>query len=57
MPHFEWLQILYLIGVLALIGPAAWAMNRRRPGALRFVALWLAIAAALAIAYHLFERP
>ena len=57
MPQFEWLQILYLIGVLALIGPAAWAMNRRRPNALRFVALWLAIAAGLAVAYRLFAQP
>ncbi len=54
MRQFEWLQVLYLIGALALVGPAAWVMNRRRPGALRFVVLWLVIAASLAIAYRLF---
>ncbi len=55
MEQFQWLQVLYLIGVLALVGPAVWVVSRRRPGVLRYVTLWLAIAVAVAVAYRLFE--
>ncbi len=55
MERFQWLQVLYLIGVLALVGPAVWVMSRRRRGVLRYVTLWLTIAVAIAVAYRLFE--
>ena len=45
----DWLQIVMLVGVLILVGPAAWNIIRARPDlALRSVVGWLGVALLLA---------
>ncbi len=46
-------QLITLIAVAVLVLPAALRLNRRPGATLRFVAVWLAIAAVLALLYRL----
>ncbi len=50
MGDFNWIHLIYLLGVLLLISPLI-AHVFRAPNALRNAALWLAIIAALGWAY------
>ena len=46
-------QLITLIAVAVLVLPAALRLNRSPGATLRFVAIWLAIAAALALLHRL----
>jgi len=54
MQEFQWMQLVYVAGLLLLIGPAAIALNRRGSVALRNIAIWLGIAVVAALAYRTF---
>ncbi len=49
---FRWTSLLYLLGVLIIVAPAAWHLrhDRRWPF---YLALWLGIAVVLALGYRL----
>lgn len=55
MERFQWINIVYLIGVLVLVAPAAIMLNRRRGTAVANIAIWLGIATAIAALYWFFE--
>lgn len=46
-------QLVTLLAVAVLVLPAALRLNRRPGAVLKFVAIWLAIAVALALLYRL----
>ena len=50
----EWLSVLYLLGALLLIGPAAFRRLRHNRRAPVYLAAWLGIAVLLALGYRLF---
>lgn len=52
MGQFDWIHLVYLLGVLLLISPAI-AYVFRAPHALRNITIWLAIIAGLGWAYKL----
>ena len=52
--EFDLLRLVYLLGFFILVWPAAWAMRRSKSEALRNMAIWIVIAAALAAAYLAF---
>jgi hypothetical protein len=56
MREVSWLSLVYLIGVLLLIGPAAWRWIGRGGSALRDAAIWLAILTAAVALYVLLGR-
>ena len=49
----SWTSLLWLLGALLLVSPAIPRVIRN-PRALQFIALWLAIAVALALIYRFF---
>lgn len=49
----DWTSLLWLLGALLLVSPAIPRVIRN-PRALHFIALWLAIAVALALIYRFF---
>ncbi len=49
----SWTSLLYLLGVLVLVGPALWALRRNRRWPV-YLAAWLGIALALGLAYRVF---
>ncbi len=48
----EIVRLVALLGVAILVVPAALRLNRSGGRTLRFVAIWLALAVALALAYR-----
>ena len=54
MQDFQWLHLVYLLGVMILVGPAFFYAIRNRSQALKNVAIWLAIAVAVAALYMVF---
>lgn len=56
MREISWLSLVYLLGVLLLIGPAAWWWIGRGGTALRDAAIWLAIITAVVGLYVLLGR-
>jgi hypothetical protein len=56
MREISWLNLVYLLGVLLLIGPAAWRWIGRGRTALRDAAIWLAILTAVVGLYVLLGR-
>jgi hypothetical protein len=54
--RISWLSFVYLLGVLLLIGPAAWWWIGRGRAALRDAAIWLAILTAVIALYVLVGR-
>jgi hypothetical protein len=55
MAEGQWLQLISLLAVLALVGPGAYAMYRKHGNALPNIAIWLALALGAALLYLLFE--
>ena len=56
MRQMSWLSLVYLLGVLLLIGPAAWRWIGHGGTALRDAAIWLAIITAVVGLYVLLGR-
>ena len=54
MDQFEWSHLVYLLILLVVVAPAILRWNWRGGGILRNIAIWLAVAAVLALAYRLF---
>lgn len=54
MGEWDWLRLTYLLAVLALVGPSAYALQRGRGTALTHAAIWLALALAAALLYRVF---
>jgi hypothetical protein len=51
--RISWLSLVYLLGVLLLVGPAAWWWIGRGGAALRDATIWLAILVAVVGLYVL----
>ena len=54
MGQFEWGHLAYLLTLLAVVAPAILRWNWRGRVMLRNTAIWLALAAAIALGYRLF---
>ncbi|MBL6952356.1 MAG: hypothetical protein ISR50_06965 [Alphaproteobacteria bacterium] len=54
MSQFEWGHLIYLLILLAVVAPAILRWNWRGGVILRNIAIWLALAAAIGLAYRLF---
>ncbi len=52
--QFEWDYLVYLLILLVVVAPAILRWNWRGGVILRNIAIWLAAAVALALAYRLF---
>ncbi|NQV60387.1 MAG: hypothetical protein HQ502_12005 [Alphaproteobacteria bacterium] len=54
MSQFEWGHLVYLLILLVVVAPAILRWNWRGGVILRNIAIWLALAAAIGLAYRLF---
>jgi len=54
MGQFEWGHLAYLLILLVVVAPAILRWNWRGRVMLRNTAIWLALAAAIALVYRLF---
>jgi len=55
MSDWETSRLIYLLLLLVVIAPGVLWLNRQRGQLLRNVAIWLAIAAVIALAYQFFQ--
>ena len=55
MQQDDWLRLIYLLALLALIGPGIWAMSRRRGTIAAYLAIWAIIGAAIFLAAMLYQ--
>lgn len=56
MDGTDYVRIVYLLGILVLIAPAAYMVARDRSVFARNLAIWLGVAAAAALAWVLLGR-
>ena len=54
---FDYLHLIYLLGVLILVAPGGLYILRNKSRALRQVVLWLSIIVVLALFYRAFGWP
>ena len=57
MTQWEWHRLLYLLALIIVVAPGAYWLNRRNPHWLRHIAIWLAIAVAIALIYQFAVAP
>jgi hypothetical protein len=54
---FDYLRLVYLIGVFILVAPGIAFVLRDKSKLLQYTVMWLAIIAAIAIFYRMFGWP